>query len=582
MDAANILKPMLARGELRCIGATTLDEYQKHVERDAAFERRLSPVYITEPDVENTISILRGLREHYEGHHGVRILDTGVITAVQLAARYLSGRKMPDKAIDLLDEACAEVRVQLDSLPPELDAANRKSLRLEAERAALSREASADPQQARRLEAVERDLAALQERQAELEAELAANQELVQNIRDVKKEIEEVEWAIEFNERKYNIDKVSQLRFETLPPLQQQLADLEERARSVVASTDIVGPDQVAQVVARWTGIPTQKLSSSESEKLLALGENLRKRVMGQDPAVEAVTAAILRSRAGLASNKRPVGSFLFLGSSGVGKTELARALAHELFDDEKHIVRLDMAEFAEAHSIARLIGAPPGYIGHDDGGQLTEPIKRRPYSVVLFDEVEKAHPQVWKTLLQMLDDGRLTDSKGRTVDFTNTVVILTSNLGTQTLLQAASDGQLDEGPGGNVEAWQRAVQEVQKQVRRHFVPEFLNRLDEIVVFKPLGRSLLRAVLDVQVQQLLAPFAKEHGVALHLDESAAAWLLQDGYDAAEGARRLRRSVERKLLTPLARERVRGNVPDGSTVVASWRDGRLELGVSAPA
>jgi len=473
--------------------------------------------------------------------------------------------------------------VQLDSLPPELDGANRRVQQLEVERAALAKDVFAlakDAKLATRLKVVTEDLESWKERQAELQAEFEAGSDMVNKIQAVKKEIEETQWAIAINEMKFNTEKVADLKFEVLPEQERRLADFEERARrSKTAVSDTVGAEQVAAVVARWTGIPVEKLTDAESKKLLSLEETLRARVMGQDHAVAAVASAVIRSRAGLASPNRPVGSFMFLGTSGVGKTELARALAHELFDDESHMVRMDMTEYSEPHSVARLVGAPPGYIGHDEGGQLTEPVKRRPYCVVLFDEVEKAHQQVWKVLLQVLDAGRLTDAKGRTVDFTNTVVVFTSNLGSRSLTRAAdlhgADACAADTPG-----WSAAEGEVLAEVKRHFVPEFLNRLDNIVVFRPLGSHLLRPILDLQVRQLLGPFSKEHSVSLELDDSAAEHLIESGHSAAEGARLLRKAVERKLLTPLARERVRGGLPDGSNVTVFF-DGSLRMNVSFP-
>lgn len=587
MDAANLLKPMLARGELRCVGATTNAEYQQHIEKDSAFERRLQKVTVKEPSVEASISILRGLKDSYEAHHGVRIQDAALVAAARLAHRYISGRFLPDKAIDLMDEACAHVRVELDSKPAELDRADRQVLQLQVEEAALQSEAGwnifgqqkdVDP----RLVVVRAELAEARLKQAALEESYQKSKLALAQLADLKREIEETNWAIDENEKRYNVERAADLRYKELPRLKKQYEELESKIFSddedgsksrtgTMTVTDTVGPTQIQLVVARWTGIPLEKLTQSDRSKLLALGSRLRERVVGQDEAVSAVADAVLRSRSGLSSGSRPIGSFLFLGPTGVGKTETAKALASELFDDEKEMVRIDMSEFMEQHSVARLIGAPPGYIGHDDGGQLTEAVRRHPHAVVLFDEVEKAHSAIWSVLLQVLDDGRLTDGKGRTVDFRNAVIIMTSNLGAQLLLE-------DVRQHGTVTA--EGEEQVLSMVRKRFAPEFLNRLDDMVVFSPLNTDALHAILEAQLLETSRrPGLLDHNVTLAIDASGAAALLAAGYDPAYGARPLRRLVEKTVLTEVGKLLLRGVVPDNSVVtVGGGLDGTLTFSV----
>lgn len=567
MDAANLLKPMLARGELRCIGATTLDEYRKHVEKDAAFERRFQQVYVGEPSIEDSVSILRGLKERYETHHGVRIHDAALVAAARLSSRYIASRFLPDKAIDLVDEACANVRVQLDSQPEAIDQLQRKSLQLQVEATALEKET--DEASRSRLKKAREELANVEEKLKTLKAQHDAEKGRVQGVAGLRRQLEEAKREAESAERRYDLGKVAELRYGVIPGLEQQI----EAASSAPAGegsllTEHVGPEQIAEVVSRWTGIPVTKLGADAKERLLNLDRELHKRVVGQDEAVQAVAEAILRSRAGLGRPNQPTGSFLFLGPTGVGKTELAKALAAELFDDEAQMVRIDMSEYMEQHAVARLIGAPPGYVGHDEGGQLTEAVRRRPYSVVLFDEIEKAHPQVWNVLLQVLDDGRLTDGQGRTVDFSNTVIIMTSNLGAEHLLAGIT-------AGGELKP--EAKTQVLETIKRHFRPEFLNRLDDIVVFSPLTREDLRRIVDLQVAKLGERLA-EREVVLELSAAGCDHILKEAWDPAYGARPLRRYLEKKLGTELSKLLIAGRLPERSTVEITAAGGELKLDV----
>jgi ATP-dependent Clp protease ATP-binding subunit ClpB len=560
MDAANLLKPMLARGELRCIGATTLDEYRKYVEKDPAFERRFQQVKVQEPSVADTVSILRGLKNRYESHHGVRIQDGALVMAAQLSDRYIQNRFMPDKAIDLVDEACASTRVQLDSQPEIIDQLERKELQLDVEATALAEEKD-DASKARRM-LVNQQLAEIREQLQPLKMQHAAEKQRVEGLREYQQKLETLKAKAERAEMERNRELAADLRYGAIPDLEKKIASMtvelqqerEKDENSLIS--EMVGPEQIAEVVARWTGIPVTKLNQSERQRLLSLGKHLHKRMVGQDEAVEAVADAVLRSRAGLARKNQPTGSFLFLGPTGVGKTELAKALAEELFDDEKNIIRLDMSEYMEQHSVARLIGAPPGYVGHEEGGQLTEKVRRQPYSVVLFDEVEKAHKNIWNALLQVLDDGRLTDGQGRTVDFSNTVIIMTSNIGSHHLLDSINPKTGVIQPG--VEA------KVLKEVKQNFRPEFLNRLDDIVVFKPLLPSELQEIVVLQLEQV-AQRMDDLDVDLRLHQKASELIMRRSYDPHYGARPLKRYLERNVVTTLSRMLLEGRLEKHAVV-----------------
>jgi len=567
MDASNLLKPMLARGELHCVGATTLDEYRKHVEKDRALERRFQPVLVDQPSVEDTISILRGLKERYEVHHGVRIKDAALVTAAVLSHRYITDRFLPDKAIDLVDEAAAKLRTEMESMPAELDEVSRRVMQLEIEREALRKEK--DPASRDRLEKLERELADLKAEQQRLRARWDVEKQAISRLRGLKEEIEKTRVAMEQAERQYDLNRVAELKYGKLAQLERDLANEESRARAQGDGRLIkeeVDEDDIAAVVARWTGIPVSRLLEGEKEKLLRLSEHLHKRVVGEDEAVEAVADAVIRARSGLKDPNRPIGSFIFLGPTGVGKTELARALAEFLFDDEANMVRLDMSEYQERHTVARLIGAPPGYVGYEEGGQLTEAVRRRPYSVTLFDEIEKAHSDVFNLLLQILDDGRLTDGHGRTVDFKNTVVIMTSNVGSQFILGYH---------GSDLGAYERMKNEVLDALRQQFRPEFLNRVDEIVVFHSLTREHLKQIVEIQLGRLRARLAERH-IALELTEGAREYLALVGYDPSYGARPLKRAIQKEIETPLGRLLLKGEVQDGQTVMVDHDRARGEL------
>ena len=568
MDAGNLLKPMLARGELHCIGATTLDEYRKHIEKDPALERRFQPVLVEEPGVEDTISILRGLRERFEVHHGVRISDSAIVEAAVLSHRYITDRQLPDKAIDLIDEAGAMLRTEIDSLPSELDEINRKVMQLEIEREALKRET--DESSRDRLGKLEKELADLKESQSTLLAQWEKEKQTIEGLRSIKEDIERTRLEIEAAERAYDLNRAAELRYGKLAGLEKQLAGQDERMTAEAGGTRMVkeevGPDDVAEIISRWTGIPVSRLLEGEREKLLRLGDVLHERVIGQDEAVEAVADAVLRARAGLKDPRRPIGSFIFLGPTGVGKTELCKTLAQALFDSEENMIRLDMSEYMEKHTVSRLIGAPPGYIGYDEGGQLTEAVRRKPYSVVLFDEVEKAHHDVFNALLQILDDGRLTDSHGRTVDFKNTIIIMTSNLGSQHLLEGISpEGELLPG----------VHEEVMATLRSHFRPEFLNRVDEVVLFKPLLLEQIKQIIDLLLKDLRARLA-DRKIEIQLTDQTRDFIAREAYDPAFGARPLRRYLQARLETPLAREIIAGRIPDGQTVRVDVGDQGLAL------
>ena len=565
MDAGNLLKPMLARGELHCIGATTLDEYRKYIEKDAALERRFQPVMVDEPTVEDTISILRGLKERYEVYHGVRIHDNALVAAATLSHRYISDRFLPDKAIDLVDEACALIRTEIDSMPAELDDIRRKIMQLEIEEMALKKET--DKLSMDRLEKLTEELANLKEKFNEQKSRWEAEKSSVDEVKKLKSDIEKMHADIESAQLRYEYETAAKLKYSDLPELERRLADAEQRSEERKESSmvhDTVTDEEIAGIVAKWTGIPVAKLMEGEREKLLHLDDTLHRRVIGQDEAVQKVSEAIWRSRAGIADPARPIGSFMFLGPTGVGKTELAKALAQCLFDDEHNIVRIDMTEYMEKFSVSRLIGAPPGYVGYDEGGQLTEAVRRKPYSVVLFDEIEKAHPDVFNILLQILDDGRITDSQGRTVDFKNTIIIMTSNLGSQYLL---------EGIGENGEISQSARDMVMAQLRQQFRPEFLNRLDEILCFKPLTKVELGSIIDILTRSL-GERLEDKGLGLEITEDAKQLIIERGFDPVFGARPLKRYLQSAVETLIARKILAGDIPAGHTITVTVRDGEL--------
>jgi len=567
MDAGNLLKPMLARGELHMIGATTLDEYRKYIEKDAALERRFQPVFVDQPNVEDTISILRGLREKYETHHGVRIKDAALVAAAVLSNRYIADRFLPDKAIDLVDEAAAKLRTEIDSMPQELDEVSRRVMQLEIEREALKKES--DSASHRRLETLDKELAELKDRQTKLRLQWDAEKNAATKLQALREQIEQTKVQIEQAERQYDLNRVAELRYGKLAQLQKDLAAEEGRlsGKDGRLSKEEVDEDDIAEVIARWTGIPVSKLLEGEIQKLLHLEDELHKRVIGQDEAVDAVAEAVLRSRSGLADPNRPIGSFIFLGPTGVGKTELARALAEYLFDDEHAMIRIDMSEYQEKHTVARLLGAPPGYVGYDEGGQLTEAVRRRPYSVILFDEVEKAHPDVFNVFLQILDDGRLTDGQGRTVDFKNTIVIMTSNVGSHRILDYKGSFS------GADYAIMRAT--VLDELRQHFRPEFLNRVDEIIVFHALSEKQLEEIVEIQLQRLRKRLG-DRRIALVLDEAAKRHIVKVGYDPNYGARPLKRTIQKELETPLGRKILAGEIRDGDTVEVGFDENRGEL------
>jgi ATP-dependent Clp protease ATP-binding subunit ClpB len=562
MDASNLLKPMLARGELHCVGATTLDEYRKHIEKDAALERRFQPVLVDQPSVEDTISILRGLKERYEVHHGVRIKDAALVAAAVLSNRYISDRFLPDKAIDLVDEAAAKLRTEIDSMPSELDETLRRVMQLEIEREALKKETDAASQE--RLAKLEHELAELKAQADALKARWQLEKEAVQRLRALREQIEQTKIEIEQAERQYDLNRAAELRYGRLAGLERQLHDAEERLAKRDGQPRLikeeVDEEDIAQVVSRWTGVPVAKLLEGEIQKLLHLGEALHKRVVGQDEAVTAVAEAVVRARSGLKDPNRPVGSFIFLGPTGVGKTELARALAEFLFDDERAMIRIDMSEYQERHTVARLIGAPPGYVGFEEGGQLTEAVRRRPYSVILFDEIEKAHYDVFNLMLQILDDGRLTDGHGRTVDFKNTIVIMTSNIGSHRILEyrGAFEGA----------AYERMKEAVLEEMRRHFRPEFLNRIDEIIVFHALSEEHLKQIVDIQLGWLRKRLEDRH-IQVELTDAAREYLVRIGYNPTYGARPLKRAIQKEVETPLARLILQGEVRDGQSVLVDY-------------
>jgi ATP-dependent Clp protease ATP-binding subunit ClpB len=565
MDAGNLLKPMLARGELHCIGATTLDEYRKHIEKDAALERRFQPVLIDQPGVEDAISILRGLKERFELHHGVRIQDNALVSAVTLSNRYISDRFLPDKAIDLVDEACAMIRTEMDSMPQELDELTRRVLRLEIEETALAKEK--DEASARRLGILRKELAEARERAGALKLTWEKEKASIQKTRTLREEIEALRLEMQNAERAYDLNRVAELRHGKIPQLEAELKRLEKKAhdRQTTLFKEEVSEEEIAEVVSKWSGVPVTRLVEGEKEKLLRLEDVLHERVVGQHEAVTLVTEAILRARSGIKDPRRPVGSFLFLGPTGVGKTELAKTLAETLFDTEASMVRLDMSEYMEKHSVARLIGAPPGYVGYDEGGQLTEAVRRKPYAVILFDEIEKAHPDVFNVLLQVLDDGRITDAQGRTVDFKNSVIIMTSNIGSRHLLEGVHSAEIPDGVRESVMA----------ELRKAFRPEFLNRIDETILFKPLTLEEITVIVDLLLADLNRRLA-DRRVTVKLDPKAKEWTAEKGYDPVFGARPLKRFLQRQIETKLARALIRGEIAEDTTVTFRVKDDGLVI------
>ena len=562
IDAGNMLKPALARGELRVVGATTLDEYRQNIEKDAALERRFQPVFVGEPSVEDTIAILRGLKERYEVHHGVKITDGAIVAAAKLSHRYIGDRFLPDKAIDLIDEAASRLRIEIDSMPQEIDEVERRIMQLEIERMAL--ESEADREAVARRERIERELAQLRERASGMKAKWQSEKDQIQRIRELKKRIDELRVEAERAQRTADLTRAAELQYGEIPKTERELnaaeaklAELQSQGKFLKEEVDA---EDIAQVVSKWTGIPVTRMLESEKQRLTRLEEVLASRVVGQDAAVKAVADAVRRSRAGLQDPNRPIGSFIFLGPTGVGKTETARALAEFLFDDEHAMVRIDMSEYMEKHAVARLIGAPPGYVGYEEGGQLTERIRRRPYSVVLFDEIEKAHPEVFNIFLQILDEGRLTDSQGRTVDFRNTVIIMTSNIGSPLILERAGSGD-----------WQKIEETVLQELQRNFRPEFLNRVDDIIVFRPLGREQIRKIVELQLTRL-RHMLEERRIRLDISPAAADLIAAEGYDPAFGARPLKRAIQRLVQNPLAIQLLEGVFTDGDTIVVNREDG----------
>ncbi|MEG0662721.1 MAG: ATP-dependent chaperone ClpB [Anaerovoracaceae bacterium] len=568
MDAGNLLKPKLARGELHCIGATTLDEYRKYIEKDAALERRFQKVLVDQPTVEDTISILRGLKERFEIHHGVRITDNALIACATLSDRYISDRFLPDKAIDLMDEAASKIRTEIDSMPAELDQISRKIMQLEIEKQAMSKED--DGGSKHRLANIEKELAQLKSENDIMRTQWESEKKAISEVKGTKEEIEEVKLQIEEAERAYDLEKLAQLKYGVLPELMKKLEEDKEQAEEAKEKRllkEEVTQEEIAEVVSKWTGIPVSKLVEGEREKLLKLPELLHQRVVGQDEGVKAVSEAILRARAGLKSPNRPIGSFIFLGPTGVGKTELAKALSEALFDSDKNMIRIDMSEYMEKHSVSRLVGAPPGYVGYDEGGQLTEAVRRKPYSVVLFDEIEKAHPDVFNILLQLLDDGRLTDNQGRTVDFKNTIIIMTSNIGSAYLTEnIQEDGTVEAG----------VKQKVEEEMKRSFRPEFINRIDDIVVFSPLTIAQIGYIIDLSMKEIEGRLI-ERGITLRLTDAAKTYIAKEAYSPIYGARPVKRYIQRNMETALAEKLIRGEIIDGQAVVIDGNEGGLIIG-----
>ncbi|GLI34355.1 ATP-dependent chaperone ClpB [Desulforhabdus amnigena] len=568
MDAGNMLKPMLARGELHCIGATTLDEYRKYIEKDAALERRFQPVIVDQPTVEDTISILRGLKERFEVHHGVKIQDSSLVAAAVLSNRYISDRFLPDKAIDLVDEACAMIRTEIDSMPTELDEVTRRMMRLEIEEAALKKERDKASQE--RLEAIRKEIAELRGKADSMKAQWESEKESIKKVQAVREEIEKVRHDVEIAERQYDLNKAAELRHGRLPELERRLKEEEEKLSGDQEGSrllrEMVTEEEISEIVSRWTGIPVTRLVEGEREKLLRLDQVLHKRIVGQDEAVRLVADAVIRARSGIKDPRRPIGSFIFLGPTGVGKTELGKALAEALFDTEESVVRIDMSEYMEKHTVSRLIGAPPGYVGYEEGGQLTEAVRRKPYSVILFDEIEKAHPEVFNVLLQILDDGRLTDAQGRTVDFKNTVIIMTSNIGSPYLLEGVTEqGEIKES----------ARKKVMEELRRQFRPEFLNRVDDIVLFKPLTLGEIKAIIDLLTKDLCKRL-KDRRISLDISDSARDFIAEAGYDPVYGARPLKRYLQHELETRIGRALISGDIEDGATIHVDVQNNELVI------
>ncbi len=563
MDAGNMLKPMLARGELHCIGATTLDEYRKYIEKDSALERRFQPVMVDEPTVEDTISILRGLKERFEVFHGVKIQDSALVSASVFSHRYITDRFLPDKAIDLVDEACAMIRTEIDSMPAELDDVHRKIMQLEIEEAALKKEK--DQKSAERLEKIKKELADLKDKYGSMKMQWENEKNAINNLQKVKEELDDLNYQIQKAEREYDLNKAAELKYGKLPILESKLKEEEEKIKSSKTDSSLlreeVSEEEILEIISRWTGIPLTKLAESDREKLLKIDEVLKERVIGQDEAVSLVSDSIIRARAGIKDPRRPIGSFVFLGPTGVGKTELAKTLAEALFDSEENIVRIDMSEYMEKHSVSRLVGAPPGYVGYEEGGQLTEAVRRKPYSVILLDEIEKAHNDVFNILLQVLDDGRITDSQGRTVDFKNTVIIMTSNLGSQFLLEGIKDDRtFVEG----------TEDKVMQQLRMHFRPEFLNRIDDIIIFKPLTKNEIRQIVQLTLKDLNKRL-NEKNIEIEFTQKAIDETAAEGYDPVYGARPLKRFIQHNIETMLAKMIIRGDIQDGQKVLIDKGD-----------
>ncbi|EUJ46713.1 ATP-dependent chaperone ClpB [Listeria riparia] len=570
MDAGNMLKPMLARGELHCIGATTLDEYRQYIEKDPALERRFQKVLVPEPTVEDTVSILRGLKERFEIHHGVNIHDNALVAAASLSNRYITDRFLPDKAIDLVDEACATIRVEIDSMPSELDEVTRKVMQLEIEEAALKEEK--DPASERRLEMLQKELADYKEEANKMKSKWESEKNEISNIREVREQIDHLRHELEEAENNYDLNKAAELRHGRIPEAEKHLAELEAENREKTANEDRllqeeVTENEIADIVGRWTGIPVSKLVEGEREKLLKLAESLREKVIGQENAVELVSDAVIRARAGIKDPRRPIGSFIFLGPTGVGKTELAKALAFNLFDSEDHMIRIDMSEYMEKHSVSRLVGAPPGYVGYEEGGQLTEAVRRNPYSIILLDEIEKAHPDVFNILLQVLDDGRITDSQGRLIDFKNTVIIMTSNIGSTMLLERTVDGEISE----------QLEEDVLEVLQASFKPEFLNRVDDIILFKPLTLENIKGIVEKVVAELEVRLASQE-IAITMTEDAKRYIAEEAYDPVYGARPLKRYITRQIETPLAREIVAGKIMPHSKVAITLQDNSFHFDI----